>query len=255
MKPNFSFIIPVYNEQNRIAGSLNKILQWIKENNFLDVNLIIVNDGSLDKTKDIVQNFKHTNKINIEIIDQEHIGQFQAILNGIYNCKSKYGFILEADLSAGTEYFNIMLKHLDSADVICGTRYSNQSKIYNKPIYRDIISKIFNFLFRIMFKIQITDPQFSFRVYNVEKFKLCSKEFVCQNDGMKSTELILNFAAMNFSIKEIPLNYNFIESTRNISKSSALKVVLDCAYNMFLIWSKFRKNYNDSNYINKVTRF
>ena len=72
---------------------------------------------------------------------------------------------------------------------------------------------------------------------------------------MKSTELILNFAAMNFSIKEIPLNYNFIESTRNISKSSALKVVLDCAYNMFLIWSKFRKNYNDSNYINKVTRF
>ena len=71
---------------------------------------------------------------------------------------------------------------------------------------------------------------------------------------MKSTELILNFAAMNFSIKEIPLNYNFIGSTRNISKSSALKVVLDCAY-MFLIWSKFRKNYNDNPYINKVTRF
>ena len=110
----------------------------------LDVNLIIVNDGSLDKTKDIVQNFKHTNKINIEIIDQEHIEAFQAILNGIYNCKSKYGFIFKADLSAGTEYFNIMLKHFNSADVMCSGVLIGQ--IYNKPIYRDIISKYLIFI-------------------------------------------------------------------------------------------------------------
>ena len=158
-------------------------------------------------------------------------------------------------MSAGTEYFNIMLENLGLVDIVAGTRYSVDSKVYNKPFYRDVISRIFNFSFKTLFKINITDPQFSFRIYDVEKFKICAKRFVCKNDGMKSSELILNFAAMNFTIREVPLNYNFIESTRNISKTSALKVVLDCAYNLILIWFKFRIKYTDCKFVKKVTRF
>jgi glycosyltransferase involved in cell wall biosynthesis len=125
-----------------------------------------VDDGSKDKTAFLIKEFNKKLKLNIKVFREKHRGQFHAISIGIKESCSNYPIILEADLSASPEYINTLIKFIPKYDIVTGSRFLEKSQIINKPIYRDFISLLFLFIFKIMFKTKITDPQFSFKIYN-----------------------------------------------------------------------------------------
>ena len=76
---SISIVMPTYNEENRLSTTLDKFTQWVNNNLDLNIELIIVNDGSTDKTEAVVESY--INMYNwIRLIKETHVGMMNSIL-------------------------------------------------------------------------------------------------------------------------------------------------------------------------------
>ena len=90
---NLSIIIPIYNEEKTLLEVLNRI-NLLKE--FCNLEIIVVNDGSTDKSNNII---KKNNKLYDKLIDlKKNCGKGKAVIEGIKNCSQEYILIQDADL-------------------------------------------------------------------------------------------------------------------------------------------------------------
>ena len=90
--PEVSVIIPAYNAEKYIKQTINSVL----EQSFQSFEIIVVNDGSTDKTRDIVSRLQKENH-NIKLIDQINSGVSSARNNGIKNAQGGFIAFLDAD--------------------------------------------------------------------------------------------------------------------------------------------------------------
>ena len=88
-----SIIVPVFNEQNNIKKLINKLIDLdLSEVNFKK-EIIVVNDGSIDKTYEILESFT-----NIIKIHQKNFGKGKAVQNGIKVSKGDFVIVQDGDL-------------------------------------------------------------------------------------------------------------------------------------------------------------
>ena len=106
MYNNVSIVIPAYNEQDIISNSIGKLIKW-RNNNNLKFEIIVVDDGSKDRTFEKLLLFNR----KIKLIKQKHSGQFTAIINGIKKSKKKFIIVMESDLSLN---YNIIKKLIET---------------------------------------------------------------------------------------------------------------------------------------------
>lgn len=112
-----SVIIPSYNAERFIENLLNNLVFQCKENSECEV--IVVNDGSKDKTKEIVEKFTNCYSF-IKLINQENKGESGARNTGINNSLGKYLYFLDCDdnIENGTiEYYINCIKQSNGIDV------------------------------------------------------------------------------------------------------------------------------------------
>ena len=88
--PLFSVVIPLYNKENYISETINSVLKQSVQ----DFELIVINDGSTDKSLDIVKSF---NDFRISLIDQKNIGLSATRNKGIKLAKGRIVALLDAD--------------------------------------------------------------------------------------------------------------------------------------------------------------
>lgn len=88
-----SIIIPAYNADKFIKSTLNKLTNQT----FKDFEIIIINDGSIDDTQKVVDNFKKNSFLNIKLINQENKGEGEARNTGLQHATGEYILFLDAD--------------------------------------------------------------------------------------------------------------------------------------------------------------
>ena len=238
MLEDVTVVIPAYNEEKIISKTLENLLQWIGINKF-NLSIVAVNDGSFDKTKEKIEEFSQ----KIKLINQAHSGQFAAIINGVENSNSKYVIIMESDLSVDFNIIEKLYKKMinSSYDVITVSRNLESSKNFNKPIFRKLLSVANFLLFKFLFKTNITDPQVSVKIYRKSDFMKYKKKLKSLNDGMQSTEILLNYIFDNKTICEIPSEYYYRHSDRNVSLRKFIHVSFSCTMSLINMWLDFRK--------------
>ena len=89
----FSVIIPTYNSQNTILRALDSVLYQT----FKDYEVIVVDDGSSDDTKSVVEEFLQDNEVDFKYIVQKNSGPSSARNRGIKNASGKYIAFLDSD--------------------------------------------------------------------------------------------------------------------------------------------------------------
>lgn len=238
MFKDITVVIPAYNEENIIGKTLESLLKWI-EIHKLNLSVVVVNDGSSDKTEEKIREFSQ----KIKLINQTHRGQFSAIINGVENSNSEYVVVMESDLSVDFNIIEKLYKKMitSSYDVITVSRNLKSSKNLNKPIFRKFLSVANFLLFRLLFKTNITDPQVSVKIYRKSDFLKYKKKLKSFNDGMKSTEILLNYIFDNKTIYEIPSEYFYRHSDRNVSLRKFFNVSFSCTMSLVNMWFDFRK--------------
>ena len=176
-----ALIIPVYNEEENIEKVLNDWKKILEKKKF---DIIVINDGSKDKTKLIVDKIKKKNS-NIKIINKLNGGHGESIYLGYkYATKKKYKFIFQVDSDDqfSASDFKALWKLKDkSYDLIMGYRQYRKD-----PLLRIFLSKVvLRLFFLIYFKKNISDANIPYRLMKIkflDKFiKNSSKKYIAPN--------------------------------------------------------------------------
>lgn len=147
MKKILTISIAAYNVEKYIEKTLNSILKSKYKD---EIDIVVTNDGSKDKTGSIICKYKERYPEIINFIDQENGGAGSTVNNGIKNAKGKYFKMVDGDDWVVTENLDILISYLKEND--CDAVISNLDYFYEKdksikkgPSYNLENNKIFQF--------------------------------------------------------------------------------------------------------------
>lgn len=222
-----SIVVPAYNEEEGIEHFISEMKKRVKLSE--DYELIIVNDGSADKTKQLIE--KHLkNYPSLRIVNHpKNMGLGAAIRTGIASAKGRAIVELDSDLTQPPEMINDLVKTLDStsADVVYASRYVTGGGMRNVPGWRVALSVCANTFFRTIYWLHVKDPTAGFRAYRATSIKGMNIE---RTGFAVQLEISVKLAKMGARCVEVP----FVLVNRQIgeSKFSFKKMIVRYARNI-----------------------
>jgi len=161
-----SVIIPCYNEQLELPKTIDYLMDFLEEN-FSTYELIIISDGSTDRSAKVVNNIIKFNGWfkTLKLIDYKvNHGKGYAVKQGLLSAKNDLIMILDCDLSVKPENILITLKHYKTTEpfLFIGQRIQAVSQ----PKYRLFLGWCFRQLTRFVMKFDIKDTQCPYKILN-----------------------------------------------------------------------------------------
>lgn len=233
-----SVIVPVYNEEKTIEGTLKKISEYLQKNNW-KYEIIVVDDGSRDTTRKVVENYKKRNTHIKLLRNKANRGKGYAVKKGILKANGKYLLFSDADLSTPIEEVEKLLKWLGQGyDVAIGSRGLQESRIeIHQPWYRETMGRIFNLLVQAIVMRGIKDTQCGFKCFKKE---VAHNLFPQQKiDGFAfDTEILFLARKHNYKVREVPIRWINSPITRVHSIYSSFQMLKDLMRIKINAWKK-----------------
>ena len=221
MEIKLSIVIPTYNEE----GNIEQLLKLIREvllSESISHELIIVDDSSKDKTREIIRTLQKNIPEIVLIERNNERGLATALVRGYNEARGFYLGSMDADLAHDPKYLPAMIHILDKkeADFVIGSRYVQGAKFEGKPIINKLASIMGQLLIKTLLGIKIKDTSNNYRVFRKEIWKRI-KDKLHPEGNIMITEIAYLAEKNNFKIKEIPIVY--IERRLGKSKLSVAK--------------------------------
>ncbi|MGC8878561.1 MAG: dolichyl-phosphate beta-glucosyltransferase [Anaerolineae bacterium] len=162
-----SIIVPAYNEEKRLPESLPQIIRFVQQQPY-KAEVIVVDDGSMDRTADIVRQFQSEAPF-LTLHQVEHGGKGHAVKAGMLRARGEYLFLCDSDLSMPIEEVSKFLPpKLERYDVAIASREIAGARRYNEPAYRHLMGRVFNLIVRLFAVRGIQDTQAGFKCFRRE---------------------------------------------------------------------------------------
>lgn len=227
---DFCVVIPAFNEEKNLRKLLEELKKYVDKS-----KIIIIDDGSKDNTKTIVE----SSGVYV-IFNKRNMGKGESLRKG-FDEAIKRGFLwiitMDADLQHQPSEINKFLEKAknDDSDVIIGSRMDNTK---NMPFQRILSNKITSFLISIRIGQKIKDGQCGFRMINrrvIEKIPLCKNYFSLES------ELLLKAGLNKFKIDSVEINTIYNDSKSNINPIRDILGFIFVYISSFF-WGKQRKD-------------
>ena len=221
-----SVLIPSYNEMaNLQKGTLDKIKSYLskKRKNF-SYEVIVVDDGSDDGSREFVEKFVKENHNEFRILKNNHLGKAGAVTSGVLHAKGDFILFTDMDQATPIEEIEKLLPYFNNGyDVVIGSR---SSKRRGAPFTRLIMAQGMITLRSMLVGLNgIKDTQCGFKVFTKKSahdvFSKISKihHGFSKIKGSSVTagfdvELLYIAGNMGFKIKEVPVEWLYVETRR-----------------------------------------
>lgn len=178
-----SILIPAYNEQEnikRLYAELIPVMDDIEKRYTMNTELVLVNDGSTDKTLDIMNLLAKKDMRTRLITYTPNRGIGHALRVGIKTLHSDWTVMLDADLTFHPTEITKLLDVMNSADFICGSPFMEGGKTQDVPLYRKILTTLVVLMYRVAIgkKVKAITPIFKlYKTKNLKDLKLRSGGF------------------------------------------------------------------------------
>lgn len=193
-KINISFFCPAYNEEENLESVVLKVIEILKEisNRF---EVIIVNNGSTDKTGDIADNLaKRIPEVRVihHSTNREYGG---ALKSGFTNAKYENVAYMDSDNQYDFSDIKIMIPLLEKYDIVTGYRMNRSDSSY-----RIFQSEIYNLVIKILFGLRVKDIDCSLKIY--KKYVLDNMQ-ITSNSPFIDAEMMIKAKKNGYKIGEI----------------------------------------------------
>ena len=232
-QPYLSVVIPAFNEEERIASTVEALLEYLNGwSGDRTWELLVVSDGSTDSTAKIVSELSDGNPL-VRLIDAPHGGKGAAVRRGMDEANGQWRFLCDADLSMPADnlgrFFAGSGENGGSPryDVSIGSREAKGAKRFNEPRSRHIKGRLFNYAVKVLALRGIEDTQCGFKLFSAEA---ATKLFPHQSlDGWAfDVELLVLAKTAKFSVGEVPIDWYYGEGSK-MTLTKGLIAVLDVA--------------------------
>lgn len=223
-----SVIIPAYNEKNRLPKTLKDIDKYLRKQSY-DYEIIVVNDGSKDKTAEVVKELFSEIK-NLRLIDnKENHGKGYVVRQGMLEAKGDYRLFTDADNSTSIDHLEKMWPEFEKGqDVVIGSR-DIKGAILDPPqpwIRNMILGGGFKLFRKIIIGLwKLEDTQCGFKGF---KKKVVEEAFPkCKIDRFAfDPEILVVVKKLSYKIKEVPVFWKNDPESK-VKFKSMIKMALD----------------------------
>ncbi len=225
MAPLLSIIIPAHNEENRLPASLEKVLAFLRSQDY-PAEILIVENGSNDRTADIARQAAADHP-QVRWLQEAEAGKGLAVRSGMLAADGAYRFICDADLSMPIEEVNRFLPpNCAPYDIAIASREVPGAVRYDEPAYRHWIGRAFNWLVRVITLPGLQDTQCGFKSFRAE---VAMDLFPDQTIHGWTFDVEILFLAMRrgYRIIEVPIPWYYNPGSRVRILRDSIHMLID----------------------------
>ena len=221
--PYLSIVIPAYNEERRIVPALESIIAW-RDRQTYDVEVIVVENGSSDRTADVVSEIAETSP-GVRLLVQEEAGKGAAVRRGMLEAAGTYRYMCDADLATPATEIHKFLPPEVSADVAIGSREAAGAQV-DCPWRRKLTGRIFNTFVRVFAVPGIRDTQCGFKCFTAAAATDLFERSRCRGWAF-DVELLMLAKRRGYKIVETPVAWTHDDDSRVRVVRDGLRMLLD----------------------------
>ncbi len=200
---DLSVLIPMFNEAENAESTINRVEEALTSFEG-DYEIILVNDGSVDKTLEVLREIESRDgKIKV-VSYSRNIGRGMALRKGFRESRGKIVVSIDADLSYHPRYIHDLLHTLkteENIDFVLASPYMPGGGVQNIPAFRLYVSKLGNKILRFAMPNRIYTSTGIFRAYRREVLDVLELE----SDGKEiHLEILSKALALGYRVKECP---------------------------------------------------
>ncbi|MFA6272569.1 MAG: dolichyl-phosphate beta-glucosyltransferase [Patescibacteria group bacterium] len=232
-----SLVIPVYNEEKRIAKSLAIIIKYLDQV-CQEYEIIIVDDGSNDRTLDVISELS-TDRFRIIKLEQNR-GKGYAVKQGMLAAKYEYILFSDSDLSTPIEEVEKFVQYTKDFDVVIGSRAMKGSNIeIHQPKFKEFLGRVGNKFIQLILLPGIQDTQCGFKLFNKRTVAVFENQTI-DRWGF-DFEVLWLAKQMGFKIKEVPVHWINDFATKVSGFSNYVSTFMEL---MKIKWNSMTNKYN-----------
>ncbi|MBI5728676.1 MAG: glycosyltransferase family 2 protein, partial [Candidatus Magasanikbacteria bacterium] len=213
-----SVVIPAYNEEHRLPSTLDRTLNFLNIHFSEEYELIVVNDGSTDRTARVVEEFVKQFPGRVVLISYTpNQGRGAAVRTGMKQAQGDYILETDADGSVDEEAilrFYTTLQSKKNVDVLMGSRNAPGAKILTHQSWLRIgLGYVFLFLARLVFGFKSTDYALGFKMFTrAAGHDIINYQY--DNHFLAEAELAYTANKRGWRIKEMPVLWTDFRNSR-----------------------------------------
>jgi len=219
MENNLTIIIPAYNEEESLKIFLPQLIEFCKTRSF---QLVVVNDGSTDNSKNIISEISKKYSFVKLINHKVNKGYGGAIKTGINASQTKYLITIDADgqhLLDDVEKLHKLILEKD-ADMIVGSRKAQKEA----SLFRKLGKNSIRFIVKRLMPLNIHDINSGMKIYNTE----LARKYIslCPDSMAYSDIMLLTFVYQKHLVLEEPISIKpRVAGRSTISVSTAFETI------------------------------
>jgi len=234
-KPHLSVIIPAYNEeQNFKKGTINDVPTYLNKQDY-SYEILIIDDGSSDRTAALAQDFAAKNK-NVRVIKNPHQGKAETVKTGVEKANGELILFTDFDQATPIDEVDRLLPYFPQYDIVIGSRQLPGAKREKEPIHRHIMGLVFNLVVQTLAVRGIWDTQAGFKCFKSQIAKDLFGELRVYGKGKKvegalvtafDVELLFIAKKRGYKIKEVPIIWHHVATSRVSPLKDSIRMFRD----------------------------
>ena len=210
-RPQFSLVIPAYNEVGRIESTLKNLMFTLdfQLRYWKNYELLIIMDGCKDGTPETVRALIKDRLGITAIVIPNRLGKGGAIIEALKYAKGDFIAFIDADGSIPIAELNKLMELTDQYDLVIGSRYMKNSVLpIRRPLKRFLFSRSFNVLTKLMFwrLRDIKDTQCGLKLFTKDLVDGINGDLLI-TDFVFDVNLIYAASRKGFKVKEVGINW------------------------------------------------
>ncbi|HHU87429.1 MAG: glycosyltransferase family 2 protein [Pelotomaculaceae bacterium] len=197
-KYSITIFFPCYNEEQNVERVTREALE-VAGRLFDDFEIIIVNDGSKDRTAEIADRLSKENPFIRAIHHEHNRGYGAALRTGFENATKELVFYTDGDGQFKIEEITKLLPLIEKSDIVSGYRIRRQDSLIRK-----INAFLWGVLVNALFKINVSDVDSAFKLY---KRKIFDEITLTSQGALIDTEILAKARAKGYTITEVGVNH------------------------------------------------
>ncbi len=212
--PSFSIVIPAYNEEERLGPTLDRVLGFARDNGW-NAEIIVVNDGSRDRTPEIVRTYERNTGIVRLLDNPANRGKGYSVRHGVLNATGEFILFTDADMSSPIEEAPKLLRALaEGADIAIGSRWArSELQTRRQSLARQFLGRVFNLLLRLLLRLNFKDTQCGFKAFRRDAARAVFPLQRVEGWGF-DPEILFLANQFGFRMVEVPVRWGHDTRTR-----------------------------------------